>query len=91
MPTIAEFYGIVIQMFFADHNPPHFHARYGSAKALVRISDGEILQGRLPPTAARLVKEWALARREGLEHNWRCGQDYLAMLRIAGPDGDADE
>ena len=42
MPTIAYFYGIAIQMYFNDHNPPHFHARYGRARALVRISDGAI-------------------------------------------------
>jgi hypothetical protein len=35
-PTIAYFYGIAIQMFYNDHSPPHFHARYGDAKALVR-------------------------------------------------------
>jgi hypothetical protein len=33
MPTISIFYGIVIQMFFDDHNPPHFHARYGRSRA----------------------------------------------------------
>jgi hypothetical protein len=63
VPTIAFFYGIAIQMFYDDHNPPHFHARYNRAKALIRIADGEVISGELPPTAARLVKEWALARR----------------------------
>lgn len=29
MPTISTFYGILIRMFFNDHPPPHFHARYG--------------------------------------------------------------
>jgi hypothetical protein len=38
MPTIAWFYGIMIQMFYNDHEPPHFHARYGRAKAIVRLS-----------------------------------------------------
>ena len=57
MPTIAYFYGIAIQMFYSDHNPPHFHARYGRAKAIVRIADGEIISGELPPTAVRLVRE----------------------------------
>ena len=47
MPTIAYFYGIMIQMFYDDHQPPHFHARYGDAKALVRLSDGEIIAGEL--------------------------------------------
>ena len=36
MPTISRFYGILIKMFFDDHNPPHFHAEYGSFKALIR-------------------------------------------------------
>ena len=63
MPTIAWFYGIMIQMYYNDHEPPHFHARYGDAKAVVRLSDGEIISGELPPTATRLIRQWALARR----------------------------
>ena len=88
MPTIAWFYGIAIQMYYNDHNPPHFHARYGSAKAILRISDGEIIAGRLPPTAARLLKAWAVARRQELEHNWECGRTTQPMQKIAGPDDD---
>lgn len=26
MPEISRFFGIVIKMFFDDHNPPNFHA-----------------------------------------------------------------
>ena len=88
MPTIAWFYGIAIQMYYNDHNPPHFHARYGSAKAILRISDGEIIAGRLPSTANRLLKDWAVARRQELEHNWECGRTGQLMQKIAGPDGD---
>jgi hypothetical protein len=29
MPEICRFYGIIIQMFFNDHNPPHFHILWG--------------------------------------------------------------
>jgi Domain of unknown function (DUF4160) len=63
MPTIAYFYGIAIQMFYDDHNPPHLHARYGRAKALIRLSDGEVIAGELPPLATRLVRDWTVARR----------------------------
>ncbi len=87
MPTIAYFYGIAISMYWADHNPPHFHARYGRSKVLVRISDGEIIAGDLPPTAQRLVREWALARRTELEENWRRAANHEELERIAGPDG----
>jgi hypothetical protein len=48
MPIIAIFDGIIIQMFFEDHDPPHVHAIYSGAKALVRIADGEIIRGALP-------------------------------------------
>ena len=26
MPEISRFFGIVIAMFYNDHDPPHFHA-----------------------------------------------------------------
>jgi hypothetical protein len=87
MPTISTFYGIMIQMFFNDHNPPHFHARYGRAKALIRLSDGEIIAGDLPPTARLLVREWALARRAELEENWRRARSGEPLEKVAGPDG----
>ncbi len=28
MPEISRFLGIVICMYFNDHNPPHFHVEY---------------------------------------------------------------
>ena len=58
MPTIAIFSGIIIQMFFEDHNPPHVHALYGGMKALVRISDGAIIRGKLPPDTGEFGKTW---------------------------------
>jgi hypothetical protein len=40
VPRISEFYGIVIEMYFADHAPPHFHARYSGEEALIVIETG---------------------------------------------------
>jgi len=88
MPTVAYFYGIAIQMFYNDHSPPHFHARYGQAKAIVRISDGELIAGELPPTAVRMVREWTLTRRGELDENWRRARAQQPLERIAGPDAD---
>ena len=87
MPTIAWFYGISIQMFFNDHNPPHFHARYGRATALVGIADGKVIVGDLPPIAERLVREWTLAHRAELEDNWMRARAMRPLEKIAGPDG----
>jgi hypothetical protein len=86
MPTIAQFYGISIMMYFADHNPPHFHARYGRSKALVAIETGEVIAGDLPRTARRMVKDWALARQAELRENWVRAQGEGRLERIPGPD-----
>ena len=48
MPEISRFYGVVIRMFFDDHNPPHFHAEYGEDEALININTLGIIAGRLP-------------------------------------------
>ena len=51
MPTISSFYGIFIRMYLRDHPPPHFHAVYQGHEAFVAIESGEVIDGRLPPTA----------------------------------------
>ena len=56
MPEISRFYGIVIRMFFRDHQPAHFHARFGEFEAQINISDGEIIEGNLPKKPLRLVQ-----------------------------------
>ncbi len=59
MPEISRFFGIVIKMFFDDHNPPHFHAFYGEDEVLIDIRAISAFAGKLPPRALGLVVEWA--------------------------------
>lgn len=59
MPEISRFFGLVIKMFFDDHNPPHFHAEFGSDLALIDIRTLSVFSGRLPPRVTGLVIEWA--------------------------------
>lgn len=66
MPELARFYGIVIQMYFGDHPPPHFHAIYGDNKAVVDIESLALIEGSLPPRARGLVIEWATIHQEEL-------------------------
>jgi hypothetical protein len=87
MPTVAYFYGIAISMYWDDHNPPHFHAKYGEFRAMVAIADGGVISGNLPSTARKIVSEWALARQAELAENWRRGLTHEPLERIAGPDG----
>lgn len=88
MPTISWFYGIAIRMFIKDHPPPHFHATYGEYEAIVAIEDGEIIGGRLPRAAARLVRDWALLNKADLMQNWERARQNVQPERIAGLDAD---
>ena len=69
MPEICRFYGIIIQMFFNDHNPPHFHVVYGDFKAVININD-EIVEGFMPKRALKLVFEWMDLHKTELLDNW---------------------
>ena len=82
LPTVSVFYGIVIAMFFDEHPPPHFHARYSGHRARVAIADGRVLDGDLPPRVARLVREWAELRRAELEANWARVEAGESLERI---------
>lgn len=70
MPTISIFYGIVIQMFWQDHAPPHFHALYAEHEALIEIRTLAVIQGHLPKRALALVLEWASKHRAELLEDW---------------------
>jgi hypothetical protein len=69
MTEISSFYGIIITMLFDDHNPPHFHVKYGEYRASINIKDGAI-KGTLPRRALNLVFEWLDLHREELLNNW---------------------
>lgn len=70
MPEISRFLGIVITMYFYDHDPPHFHVRYGDFRASFSIDALEVLDGQLPPRVLGLVAEWAALHRFELRRNW---------------------
>lgn len=71
MPEISRFYGIRITMNWNDHNPPHFHAEYGSAQALIQFSPSiGVLAGSLPRTALQLCLQWAALRQADLIAAW---------------------
>jgi hypothetical protein len=70
MPEICRFYGIIIRMYFGDHQPPHFHASYGDDEVLVEILTGAI-EGRFPRRALALVMEWLDVNRDALIQNWQ--------------------
>jgi len=66
MPEIYRFLGIVIAMYYNEHAPPHFHAKYGGQRAAFSIEDLRILEGKLPQRVISLVLEWAFLHRQEL-------------------------
>lgn len=70
MPRISQFYGITIAMYYNDHAPPHFHAKYGGNEALIAFLDLEVSEGQLPKRALRHVLEWAEQHQQELLANW---------------------
>ena len=82
MPEISRFFGIVIRMYFDDHNPPHFHAEYGGKQALFDINALAAFSGRLAPRAMGLVTEWAALHQKELLENWRRARALEALQQI---------
>lgn len=83
MPEISRFYGIVIRMYFDDHPPPHFHAEYGSFRAIFAIDSLALIAGELPPRALGLVTEWGALHREDLRGLWSRASAMQPLSRIA--------
>ncbi len=83
MPTISAFYGVLIQMFWSDHAPPHFHALYAEFEALIDIRTLEVIRGKLPRRALMLVLEWAAQHRDELIEDWKLCETKQQPRKIA--------
>lgn len=82
MPEISRFFGIVVQMYYDDHSPPHFHAIYGGEEAQIGIDPIQILNGSLPSRAISLAIEWAALHQRELMENWNLMRRDQAPRRI---------
>lgn len=82
MPTISTFYGIMVQMFFNDHQPAHFHVKYGDHKAIIGVTTLEVIRGRLPQRALSMVLEWAQTHRAELLADWELCRQMRMPLPI---------
>jgi Domain of unknown function (DUF4160) len=82
MPELSRFFGIVIVMYYNDHEPPHFHARYGAQKAKILIDPPRLMVGDLSPRALGMVIEWAALHRDELLENFRAAREGRPTQRI---------
>ncbi len=82
MPIISRFFGIIIRMYYNEHNPPHFHAEYQGQDALFNFN-GNILKGSLNSrTATKLVREWIDLHLVELENDWKLAQEGKDIFKI---------
>lgn len=82
MPQISRFFGIIISMYYDDHNPPHFHAQYGSDECLISILDLTVIEGEIPSRALGLVVEWATIHQQALLSNWEKAVNLEPVVKI---------
>lgn len=82
MPEISRFFGIVIAMYYAERESPHFHARYGGRKGRISIEDLRVIDGDLPPRVRGMVIEWATLHQEELRRNWQSAAVRQALQPI---------
>ena len=83
MSEVCRFRGAVIQIFYRDHAPPHFHVRYAGRRARFAIDRVHMLDGALPPHIQRLVLDWAQVRQVELEQAWARAQSGEQPGKIA--------
>ncbi|MEW6041663.1 MAG: DUF4160 domain-containing protein [Elusimicrobiota bacterium] len=81
MPIISRFFGIVIFMFWREHKPPHFHAKYGDDEVIVEIESGKV-SGTMTKRALALVQEWRRLHKKELRRNWELSEQKKAMFPI---------
>ncbi|VFN00711.1 MAG: protein of unknown function (DUF4160) [Candidatus Kentron sp. G] len=82
MPEISRFFGIIIRMFYSEHNPPHIHAEYAGKKAVFDLQGNIIKGGLTSRTATRLVREWIDLHISELEENWALARISQQLKRI---------
>jgi hypothetical protein len=82
MPVISAFFGIVIRMYYREHDPPHFHVEHQGDRATFTF-DGALVDGSIrSPTARRRVGQWATRHRRELEANWASMKAGRPLERI---------
>lgn len=82
MPEISRFLGIVIAMYYREHQPPHFHAKYGDQTGVFSIADLKLIEGSLPNRVISLVLEWAFEHRDDLMKDWELAMAKKPLNKI---------
>ncbi|MFN7584971.1 MAG: DUF4160 domain-containing protein [Bacteroidota bacterium] len=80
---MSFFLGVIIRMFYRDHNPPHFHAFYADFEGIFDIEKNELIGGELPPRVLGIVTEWTALHQDELLENWERARQQESLKTIA--------
>lgn len=69
-------------IFYKDHSPPHFHAKYNNSMGMFSIETLTMIEGNLSKRVQALVLEWANLHKEELEKDWNLAQNGSRLDRI---------
>jgi len=83
MPELCRFLGIIIAMYYKEHEPPHFHAKYGNQTGVFSIADLKLIEGYLPKRVISLVLEWAFEHRDELMEDWTLAKTQKPLNKIS--------
>ncbi len=81
MPVISRFLGISISMYWNDHLPPHYHAKYGEYEITIEIETG-VVTGSFPKRALRHILEWHDLHQSELMTDWELCRQQEEPLSI---------
>lgn len=81
MPVISRFFGIMIFMFWREHAPSHFHAKYGDEEVVVQIETGKV-SGSMSRHGIALVQEWRELHKAELLENWKLAEQKMSLKGI---------
>ena len=68
-------------MYWREHSPPHFHAKYQDDEVVIDIETGEVT-GAMSVRALRLIEEWRRLRLDELRQEWELAEQNKALFRI---------
>ncbi|MFN5425686.1 MAG: DUF4160 domain-containing protein [Bacteroidota bacterium] len=80
---MSFFLGVIIRIFYRDHNPPHFHTFYADFEGIFDIEKNELIGGELPPRVLGIVTEWTALHQDELLENWEKARQQESLKTIA--------
>lgn len=81
MPIISRFFGILIYIYWREHEPAHFHAKYGSDDIIVEIETGKVT-GKISKRALSMIQEWRKIHKEELMNDWELAKQKKSLAKI---------